>query len=145
MNKTLSVFLDRLAERFTALLAGVISSRVAGMHAAAQAEQQSALEDLARQYESQGKLEIAAKLRSRAAALTSADLASEALEVVGRTTAEAPRLETSDESRADNQLKGLPNLSSDSAAGTSRKKSKRQPRDGQSPDAPSLDEPGAPV
>jgi hypothetical protein len=57
MNKSFSVFLDRLAERFTAILAGVVSSRVESLRAEAQAEQQSQLEDLARKYEADGKLQ----------------------------------------------------------------------------------------
>ena len=74
-------FLDRLAERFTAILAGVISSRVEGLQAVAQAEQQSHLEDLARKYEAEGKAGIAQSLRDRAARMTSSNLAGEALEV----------------------------------------------------------------
>lgn len=81
MNKVVSLFLDRLAERFTALLAGVVSSRVESLHAAAQAEQQSELEDLARKYENEGKPEIAVTLRKRASGLTSSNLAAEALTV----------------------------------------------------------------
>ena len=75
MNKLLSLFLDRLAERLSALMAAVISSRVEGLHAAAQADQQSQLEDLARKYEADGKAEIATTLRRRLARMTSADLA----------------------------------------------------------------------
>lgn len=92
MPTLLSQFLDRLAERFTAIVAGVISSKVEGLHAAAQAEQQSQLEDLARRYESEGKNEIAATLRSRALRLTSSDLAAEAVEVMQQTARELPRL-----------------------------------------------------
>jgi hypothetical protein len=92
MNKVVSVFLDRLAERFTALLAGLVSSRVAGLHAAVQAEQQSQLEDLARGYEADGKPDIAKELRERASRLTSPDLVGEAIEVIHRVTTEDPRL-----------------------------------------------------
>lgn len=92
MPTLLSQFLDRLAERFTAIVAGVISSKVEGLHAAAQAEQQSQLEDLARRYESEGKTEIAATLRSRALRLTSSDLAAEAVEVIQQTSRDLPRL-----------------------------------------------------
>lgn len=82
MSKVLTVFLDRLVERMTALVAGLVSSRVAGMHAEVQAQQQSQLEDLARQYEADGKMEIAQSLRKRSSRLVSADLAGEATEVV---------------------------------------------------------------
>lgn len=86
MNKVVSTFLDRLAERFTALVAGLMSSRVEGLHAVVQAEQQSQLEDLARKYESDGKPEIATTLRNRALRLTSTNLASEALQVMQQVT-----------------------------------------------------------
>ncbi|WP_437191137.1 hypothetical protein [Planctomicrobium sp. SH527] len=92
MPTLLSQFLDRLAERFTAIVAGVISSKVEGLHAATQAEQQSQLEDLARRYELEGKAEIAATLRTRALRLTSNDLAEEAVEVMQQTSRELPRL-----------------------------------------------------
>lgn len=80
MNQILSQFLERLTERLTALLAGLISSRFEGFHAAAKAQQQSQLEDLARQYESEGKNEIANGLRHHAHSLMSPDLAHEATE-----------------------------------------------------------------
>jgi len=80
MNKVVTTFLDRLAERFTALAAGLLSSRIAGLHAAAQAEQQSDLEDLARRYEAEGKPEIAATLRQRLLGLPSTNLAQEGAE-----------------------------------------------------------------
>lgn len=92
MPTLLSSFLDRLAERFTAIVAGVISSKVEGLHAVTQAEQQSQLEDLARRYESEGKNEIAATLRQRALRLTSSDLAAEAVEVMQQTSRDLPRL-----------------------------------------------------
>ena len=96
MNNLFTAFLDRLVGRLATLVAGLVSSRVEGFHAAAQADQQSQLEDLARVYESNGKLEIAATLRQRAARLTSANLASEAVEIVDlltdeRTAASSPK------------------------------------------------------
>lgn len=88
MNKVVSLFLDRLAERLVALLAGLVSSKIEGFHASSQAEQQSDLEDLARQYEAAGKIEIATNLRKRALGLVSSNLASEAVEVVRNLTGE---------------------------------------------------------
>ena len=120
VNKLLSVFLDRLAERMTALVAGLVSSRVAGMHAAAQAEQQSDLEDLARRYEADGKPEIAQALRLRANDLVSADLASEGTKIVNLTlvpfTGPAEQGEPS-------ELKTLPDFS----ATTARRRSRTTP------------------
>jgi len=123
MNKVVSLFLDRLAERFTALLAGVVSSRVEGLHAAAQAEQQSQLEDLARGYDADGKPEVAQALRQRAARLTSCDLAGEAVEVMQRVNAEVPQLpgpHPVNPTRPGSDLRGLPNF--ESAARPQRKR-----------------------
>ncbi len=89
MNKVISLFLDRIAERFVALTVGLVSSRIEGFHAASQAEQQSDLEDLARSYEAAGKIEIAASLRQRAQGLTSSNPAAEADRIV-RNVTEAP-------------------------------------------------------
>lgn len=67
MNRLVALFLDRLVERFTVLMAGVLSSRVERLQATALAEQQSELEDLARTYEADGKCELAKSLRQRVA------------------------------------------------------------------------------
>jgi hypothetical protein len=92
MNKLFSVFLDRLAERFTAILAGVVSSRVESLRAEAQAEQQSQLEDLARKYEADGKIAIAKTLRERALQLTSTNLAGDGVDVIAAVSAEPLKL-----------------------------------------------------
>lgn len=89
MSSRFSLFLDRLTERFAVLLAGSLSSRVEGLHATVQADQQSQLEDLARKYEADGKTAIAATLRERAAQIVSPDLASDAVKVTERLTAES--------------------------------------------------------
>jgi hypothetical protein len=91
MNKLLTAFIDRLSERLAILGASLIGSRVDGFHAEAQAEEQSRLEELARQYESEGKPQIAARLRERAARLASTDVAADAIEILHRVTHE-PRL-----------------------------------------------------
>ncbi|MCY2994753.1 MAG: hypothetical protein NTY19_43865 [Planctomycetota bacterium] len=124
MNKLLSLFLDRLAERFYGLMAGVVSSRVESLHAVVQADQQSQLEDLARKYETEGKTEIAATLRQRAARLTSTDLAEEAMEVMQRMTDEHPRLAAPERASPQSDLRGLPDFNvSRSAPGRKRRKS----------------------
>ena len=112
MSKLLSLFLDRLAERFAAMLAGTISSRVEGLHAAAQAEQQSQLEDLARGYEADGKPEIAATLRQRASRLTSTDLSAEAVEVVQRLTENTAQQAAPTQSPPQADLHSLPDFTS---------------------------------
>jgi hypothetical protein len=122
MSKTLSLFLDRLAERFAALLAGAMSSRVEGLHAVVQADQQSQLEDLARRYEADGKPEIAATLRLRAARLTSTDLAGQAVELVERLTQEPGRLPGSVLSQPPAGVPGLPDFSNTPLKGEKRRR-----------------------
>jgi len=108
MNKVLANFLERLVERMTALVAGLVSSSVAEMHAEAQALQQSRLEDLARQYEADGKPEIALTLRKRSTRLASADLAGEGTEVVHLTMVPLQDPETGGEPA---DLRSLPDFS----------------------------------
>jgi hypothetical protein len=112
MSKVVLAFLDRLAERFAALMAGLVSSRVEGLHAAAQAEQQSELEELARHYEADGKPAIAQTLRQRAARLTSVNLASEAVELMQQLAAHDPPALPTGSVGAHGELRGLPNFES---------------------------------
>jgi len=85
-----TAFLDQFVRRIAALVVGMVSSRVEGLQAAVQADHQSQLEDLARKYEADGKMEIAANLRKRAARMTSSDLASEATEIFECLSADSP-------------------------------------------------------
>ena len=109
MLKVIQHFLDRLAERLVVIVAQLVSSSVETLHASEQAEQQSRLEDLARQYEADDKPHVAATLRQRADALTSANPAHQALPILGNLTEEkndgdvAPCLEGSG-------IDGLPKL-----------------------------------
>ncbi|MBL8826766.1 MAG: hypothetical protein JNM18_07245 [Planctomycetaceae bacterium] len=119
MNKLMEVFLDRLTERLMTLLAGLIGSRMEAFHSAAQADQQSQLEDLARQYEASGKPEIATTLRERAARLVSTNVVGEAVEIVERLTHEHDGSATTASSGDD--LRRLPNFST---ATRSRKRTK---------------------
>lgn len=107
MNNVVALFLERLAERLTTLLAGLVSSKVEGLHATLQAEQQSQLEELARKYEAEGKPEIAATLRHRLSRLASPDLASGAMDSMQSLAGEPPRLGTS----GSNDLTKLPDFS----------------------------------
>ena len=137
MNKLFSTFLDRLAERFTAILASVVSSRVESLRAEVQAEQQSQLEDLARKYEADGKTAIAHTLRERALRLTSGNLAGEAVEVIELVSAEPLRLTGPNTPLHGRQLENLPDFS---APPKPEKKSRRRKTDStiapQLPDAP---------
>ena len=137
MNKLFSTFLDRLAERFTAILAGVVSSRVESLRAEAQAEQQSQLEDLARKYEADGKIAIAKTLRERALNLTTSNLAGEGVEVIEAVSAEPLRLTDPNSSPRGGHLENLPDFSRPAQSG---KKTRRRGSDSATgqrlPDAP---------
>ena len=119
MNKLMGVFLDRLAERVTTLLAGLIGSRIEAFHSAAQADQQSQLEDLARQYEADGKPEIAATLRARSQRLVSTDVAAQAVEIVERLTDDSS---TSTTPAGGDDLRRLPDFSTAGRVRTKRAK-----------------------
>ena len=123
MNNLVSTFLDRLAERFTAILAGVVSSRVESLRAEVQAEQQSQLEDLARKYEADGKITIARTLRERALRLTSTNLAGEGMDVMEAVSAGPLRLTGPNASSAGGHLENLPDFS---APPKPEKKSRRR-------------------
>jgi hypothetical protein len=73
MNSLIKLFLDKLSERIFSLIGSGIGSAASAYHAIQQAEQQSRLEDLARDYESDGKPELAAQLRRQAASLANGD------------------------------------------------------------------------
>ena len=133
MNRIVALFMDRLTERFTAIVAAMISSRVESLQATTQAEQQSQLEDLARQYELDGKSGIAGTLRGRAERLTSSDLAGDAVGVLEQVTRESPRLSAvGPESR---DARALPNVpaASKSRGGKRRSSKKAAPADEANP------------
>ncbi|HQZ66941.1 MAG TPA: hypothetical protein PLY87_17745 [Planctomycetaceae bacterium] len=136
MNSVFSTFLDRLAERFTAILASVVSSRVESLRAEVQAEQQSQLEDLARKYEADGKSSIAQALRERALRLTTGNLAGDGANVIDLVSAEPLRITGPNTSLNGGPLESLPDFSSPPKP---EKKSRRRKTDAaipsQAPDA----------
>lgn len=121
MNNVIALFLERLADRLTALLAGLVSSRVEELHATIQAEQQSQLEDLARKYEAEGKPEIAETLRQRSLRLTSANLAAGAVESVQQLASEPLKLTGPTTSPSTGDLAGLPDFTATPARSRGRK------------------------
>jgi len=139
MNSVFSTFLDRLAERFTAILASVVSSRVESLRAEAQAEQQSQLEDLARKYEADGKSSIAQALRERAVRLTTGNLAGDGATVIDLVSAEPLRITGPNSLLNGGTLESLPDFS---APPKPEKKSRRRRTDG-SIASPAPDAPGA--
>ena len=130
MNSVFSTFLDRLAERFTAILASVVSSRVESLRAEVQAEQQSQLEDLARKYEADGKSSIAQTLRERALRLTNGNLAGDGANVIDLVSAESLRITGPNTSLNGGNLERLPDFS---APPKPEKKSRRRRSDSSSP------------
>ena len=130
MNSVFSTFLDRLAERFTAILASVVSSRVESLRAEVQAEQQSQLEDLARKYEADGKSSIAQALRERALRLTNGNLAGDGANVIDLVSAEPLRITGPNSSLNGGNLERLPDFSSPPKP---EKKSRRRRSDSSSP------------
>ena len=126
MNSVFSTFLDRLAERFTAILASVVSSRVESLRAEVQAEQQSQLEDLARKYEADGKSSIAQALRERAKRLTNGNLAGDGANVIDLVSAEPFRITGPNSSLNGGNLESLPDFS---APTKPEKKSRRRRSD----------------
>lgn len=139
MNSLFSTFLDRLAERFTAILASIVSSRVESLRAEAQAEQQSQLEDLARKYEADGKIAIAKTLRERALNLTTSNLAGEGMDVIEAVSGEPLRLSGPTAASPGRHLENVPDFS---APPKPDKKSRRRRSDSAiSPQVPEV--PGA--
>jgi hypothetical protein len=130
MNSVFSTFLDRLAERFTAILASVVSSRVESLRAEVQAEQQSQLEDLARKYEADGKSSIAQALRERALHLTNGNLAGDGANVIDLVSAEPLRITGPNTSLNGGNLERLPDFS---APPKPEKRSRRRRSDSSSP------------
>ncbi len=130
MNSVFSTFLDRLAERFTAILASVVSSRVESLRAEVQAEQQSQLEDLARKYEADGKSSIAQALRERALRLTNGNLAGDGANVIDLVSAEPLTILGPNSSLNGGNLERLPDFS---VPPKPEKKSRRRRNDSSSP------------
>ena len=110
MSTLFTVFLDRLAERIAALLAGLVSSRIESLHAEAQADQQSRLEDLARKYEADGKTEVAAILRQRSTQLTSTNLMAEAVQVLDQVAGESSGPAGFAKLQTQSDLRSLPDI-----------------------------------
>ncbi len=121
MNNVIALFLERLADRLTALLAGLVSSRVEELHATIQAEQQSQLEDLARKYETEGKPEIAETLRQRSLRLTSTNLAAGAVESIQQLASEPHKLTGPTVSTPVGDLTALPDFGTTPARSRGRK------------------------
>lgn len=78
MNNLIRAFLDSLQNRIIGSLGSIIGNTFSTYRAAQHAEQQSLLEDLARQYEAEGKTDLANNLRNQAACLEVDDPGKEA-------------------------------------------------------------------
>ncbi len=90
MTNPIRFLFERLTERIFGLIGSNIGNAVSACRVACEAEQQSALEDLARKYESEGKQQLADQIRSQAVAIRSLDPASDGdtvLDQIGYTEA----------------------------------------------------------
>ncbi len=112
MLKAIQWCVQRLVERLVPIFATSFSSTVETMHALGQAEQQSQLEDAAREYEADGKTEIAEALRQRAARLTSDNPASEAIPIIENLAADNKRFQhlTVEEQTEEDERPRLPDF-----------------------------------
>lgn len=84
MNNPIRFLFDRLTERVFGIIASSVGSAASACRAANEAQQQNLLEDLARQYEADGKQPIADRLRSQAANIESLNPASDGASVFDR-------------------------------------------------------------
>ena len=137
MLKGIQWFIERLIERIVPIIASSFSSTVETLHALGQAEQQSQLEEAARQYEQDGKTEIAAVLRQRATQLTSDNPASQALPMIENLAGDADRFQRLGlEPQNNGDLSRLPDFTGPKAKRGRRKKSTPKPSSGPFPEEP---------
>ena len=137
MLKGIQWFIERLIERIVPIIASSLSSTVETLHALGQAEQQSQLEEAARQYEQDGKTEIAAVLRQRATQLTSDNPASQALPMIENLAGDADRFQRLGlEPQNNGDLSRLPDFTEPKAKRGRRKKSTPKPSSGPFPEEP---------
>lgn len=138
MLKYVQVFLDRLAERLVVVASRLVASSVDSLHATQQAAKQSQLEDLAREYEADGKLEIAATLRGRAMQLADASPAEEAMATL-KSVVEDPRaLAFSPDAHADDEPGPLALPDSQNGALKKPRRKKTQRSQAKKNDAPTF-------
>ena len=129
MLKYVQVFLDRLTQRLVIIASRLVASSVESLHATQQAVEQSQLEDLAREYEADGKIEIAATLRRRATQLADASCAGEAMETLQSLVDDGQTVPALPNDQADDQTwpLALPDAQNGGAKKPRRKKAKRPP------------------
>ncbi len=81
MNNLIRTFLNSLHDRIIGSLSSVVGTTFSAFRTAHYAEQKSFLEDLARQYESEGKVQLAEQIRQQSENLNLEDPGTEALPV----------------------------------------------------------------
>jgi len=105
MNSLLQLFFAKLSEHLFSLIGGSVATQATAYRAIAQAEQQSLLEDLARQYEAEGKQDLANHLRRQASLIATGDPTGEGkqilLQVIDQKTESVPLLGTEAGSSSD--------------------------------------------
>ena len=125
MLKSVQWIMERIAERIVPVVAASFASVIEGVLAVGRAEQQSRLEDAARQYEEEGKAEIAAALRRQLSRMSSSNPAGQALEIQEHLAGDGDqaRIGQADATADDADLARLPDFSS--GASKSRRKKNR--------------------
>lgn len=143
MLKGIQWFIERIVERIVPIIASSFSSTVEMFHALGQAEQQSRIEEAALKYEADGKPEIAAVLRQRAAQLTSDNPASQALPMIQNLAQDAERFQRlGEEPQQSSQPSRLPDFSQSENKRGRRKKSTAKSRPASSAqESPGADDP----
>jgi hypothetical protein len=121
MLNSVQWFVNRLVERIIPIVGTLFSSAVETLHALGQAEQQSQLEEAARLYEADGKPDIAAALRRRAAELISDNPAARALDIYDNVAGDEQRMLPPTQRGATSELAAMPDL--DRKPAKSRRKS----------------------
>ena len=117
MDNPIRFLFQQLTERIFGLIARSIGRTVSLSSTIYEAEQQSALEDLARRYEADGKPFLAEQLRTAAKDIAQQDPAHEGAELYQRLSAEAPA------------TLSLPEISSDTAKPRRPRRSRRSTPD----------------
>lgn len=125
MVKGIQWIIERIAERFIPLIGGMFASTVQTFHALGLAEHQSQLEEAARRYETEGKTEIAAVLRQRAAELASDNPADQAVHIA-ENIVNQPLLPSTNGNSDGSQPARLPNVKQPKPKGRRKKSTPRE-------------------
>lgn len=132
MLRSIQWIVERIAERFVPIIGSLFSSTMETFHAMGIAEQQNQLEETARQYEEQGKPEIAEALRRRAAKLGSDEPGSQGVRIVESLTSQPLIPPSTNGNESTDAPMGLPDLHQPKSK-PRRKRTSPSPQDNANP------------